>query len=120
MNYFIKSIALAAIIALGVFIGIYVSNANRFFATQCYMQVVTDSEDLGSGHGDWRYQYQATCYTDQGREMETTFLAPKILKQKAYLRLYIKGGAVTAWEEVGFNRIPPKAAARLLAPHTGE
>ncbi|WP_265515795.1 YxeA family protein [Nitratireductor luteus] len=114
MKYIIIVIVALLLLAVGVFLGLFAANSNRWFADQCYVRVGSEYAELDRAEfGDWRFQYRLSCYSENGAQTQLAFLAPKALRDGALLRLYVKGGEVTAWEEVRPDLVPPSVRPAL-------
>ena len=75
---------------------------------EVYVQINKDALPKGA-----RYEYTLTGYNEEGEEKEITFGSGKILKEKAYLKVTVKGSFVEEWEEVHAGELPGKVETKL-------
>jgi uncharacterized protein (TIGR01655 family) len=67
-------------------------------------QSTVDKDDNG------RYAYKLVSYTDEGKSKTLSFSTSKLLKNGAYLKLYVSTlRGVTHWEEVTAEDLPGHA-----------
>jgi uncharacterized protein (TIGR01655 family) len=60
-----------------------------------------------------RYEYTLTGYTEDGEEKEITFTSGKVLKEKAILKVIVKGSFVESWEEIQPEKLPENVIEKL-------
>jgi len=86
---------------------------NRMGKDNAYYQVPApesvEETKLDSGEIMKTYWYTGAAYKENGEEINVEFFASKELRQGAYLKLYLKKGAVvTSYDEVKPSDIPDK------------
>ncbi|QTD40568.1 YxeA family protein [Sporosarcina sp. Te-1] len=86
---------------------------NRMGKDNAYYQVPApesiEETKLDSGEIMITYWYTGSAYKENGEEINVEFFASKELRHGAYLKLYLKKGAVvTSYEEVKLPDIPDK------------
>lgn len=96
---------------------------NRIGKDNVYVEVIdyVDIEEtkLDSGEIITSYIYNQKAFDEEGKSVEVEFSAGKILRQEAYLMLYVKNGnEVTSYDEVEWNEIPSKAQIELENYHS--
>ncbi|KAF0818153.1 DUF1093 domain-containing protein [Bacillus sp. ZZV12-4809] len=75
---------------------------------EVYVQINKDTVPKGA-----RYEYTLTGYNEEGEEKEITFGSGEILKEKAYLKVTVKGSFVEEWEEAQAGELPVKVETKL-------
>ena len=100
-----------------VTVGLINIDWHRLGKENAYLQVgdVTNVEEttLDSGEVVRRYTYETKAYTKDGEPQNVTFSAAKVLRQGAFLMLYMKDDAVTSYDEVGASDVPEAAREKL-------
>lgn len=91
----------------------YLFEDNRFKkigADLYYVQIIGEGKQVSNTDS---YEYTLTGYDKDGMEKTITFLGLKQLRQKAYLKVYVKPDKVVSYTEVQISEIPAKASEKL-------
>lgn len=107
-----KKLFIVIVLLMLVVILLFTSrDINRIGKDNVYVEVIdyTNIEEtkLDSGEIITRYIYNQKAFDEEGKSVEIEFTAGKILRQEAYLMLYVKNGnEVTSYDEVEWDEIP--------------
>ncbi|MCP3776171.1 YxeA family protein [Paenibacillus sp. MZ04-78.2] len=113
----ISCIGIAALLFGGLFF-LQNINLNRLGADVYYTQVQGQGKKLenkiDNGEIMVRYEYELSALDKNGQQKTLKFSAPKQLREKAYLSLFVKEGkGVTSYQEVAKEELPGKASQQL-------
>lgn len=84
---------------------------NRAGKDNVYVQVIGEGKEESFTSNDGTiyksYWYTLPAYNEQGEQTEVKFSASKMLKEGAFLKLYVKdGNEVTSYDEVSHSELP--------------
>ncbi|WP_028551653.1 YxeA family protein [Paenibacillus sp. UNC451MF] len=114
---FISCIVIAALLVAGMFLFQNV-NLNRLGTDVYYIQIQGQGKKLeykmDSGEIVVRFEYELPAFDKNGGQKTLKFSAPKPLRERAYLSLFVKEGrGVTSYQEVTKEKLPEKASQKL-------
>lgn len=106
-------IILAVVLFIGLVLAVMMFDWNRFNKENLYVIIEEPSEfiedRLESGEIIERYGYDSIAVDEEGKEVAVMFEAHKILREGAYLKLYVnKEQVVTSYDEVSWEALPAK------------
>lgn len=107
-----------AAVFLGLLLFVQNVNFNRLGADVYYTQIQGQGKEMkdciGMGETWVRYEYELLAFDKKGERTTLGFTADKQLREKAYLRLYVKvGKGVTSYQEVTQEELPEKVKDKL-------
>lgn len=117
-----KKIIISCIVIAAIFIGgmflLRNVNLNRLGTDVYYTQIQGEGKKLeektDSGEIFIRYEYELPAFDKNGQQTTLKFSAPKLLREQAYLSLFVKDGlSVTSYQEVQKEEIPGKASQEM-------
>ncbi|WP_282936084.1 YxeA family protein [Paenibacillus sp. RC67] len=118
MKKIIISIIVIAALAVGGLFLLQNVNLNRLGTDVYYTQIQGQGKKLedkiDSGEILVRYEYELPAFDKNGQQKTLKFSAPKLLREKAYLSLFVKEEKnVTSYQEVTKAELPAKASQYL-------
>ncbi|KPV58597.1 membrane protein [Paenibacillus sp. A3] len=113
----ISCIVIAALLLGGLFF-LQNVNLNRLGTDVYYTQIQGQGkkleDKLDNGEIMVRFEYELPAFDKNGQQKTFKFSAPKQLREKAYLSLFVKDGkGVTSYQEVTKEELPQKASQQL-------
>lgn len=104
-------VLITVVLFIALVIGVMMFDWNRFNKSNVYVIVEEPSEliedRLESGEIIERYGYRTVSVDEEGKEEEVEFEAHKVLREGAYLKLYLdKHRSVTSYDEVTWEELP--------------
>lgn len=112
----VSCLIIAALLLGGLFF-IQNVNLNRLGTDVYYTQVQGQGEKLennASGEIYVTYEYELPAFDINGQQKTLKFTAPKQLRERAYLSLFVKEGkGVTSYQEVTREELPVKPSQQL-------
>lgn len=112
----------AAVIVTALIIGVFFVlknvNVNRLGADSYYLQITESGNEIegkiSTGDVIIRYEYALPAFNEEGNEKALTFRSRHVLRQNAYLELFLKDGkGITSYREVKKKEVPEKALEKL-------
>lgn len=102
-------------------VGVLTFDFNRFNKENVYVQVPAedsvkvDEHKLSDGEIMRRYVYTVPAYNEAGEKIAVEFSAAKLLREGAYLMLYVKKGTteVSSYDEVQAADLPDKVKSQF-------
>lgn len=113
----VVALSIVVIVLVGLILFMQNVNLNRIGAQSYYVQINQDGKRMeyksDSGEKYISYEYAQNGFDSNGNEKKLIFTANKELRKNAYLRVYVKGGNVSSYQEVQVDELPEKAKQKL-------
>lgn len=116
MKAFLITIITVLVLLFGSVLLLQNVNLNRLGTDQYYVQVgkgVKMEDKADDGMTYVYYQYTLNGFDKDGKEKNVKFTANKELRKDAYLRVYLKGGKASSYQEVQAQELPEPAKREL-------